>query len=101
MLQTENVEREEIAGPAAALQRHEQFVCLRVSDTGATAFSPASEGAYGATPASQEETGTGWSLTLVSAIIEQHGGWIDYHSEPDQGTRFEIYLPRQGSLEEQ
>ncbi|HKM53983.1 MAG TPA: ATP-binding protein, partial [Isosphaeraceae bacterium] len=38
--------------------------------------------------------GAGLGLALVFGIVEQHHGWIDCLSETDQGTCFEIYLPR-------
>ncbi len=37
--------------------------------------------------------GTGLGLPVVYGIVTQHGGWIDVQSAPDQGTRFEIFLP--------
>jgi CheY-like chemotaxis protein len=37
--------------------------------------------------------GTGLGLSTVYGIIRQHGGWIQVHSKPGQGSRFEIFLP--------
>jgi len=38
--------------------------------------------------------GTGLGLAVVFGIIRQHHGWIDCRSEPGEGTRFDVYLPR-------
>ncbi|TAN41072.1 MAG: PAS domain S-box protein [Nitrospirae bacterium] len=37
--------------------------------------------------------GTGLGLYMVHSIINNHGGYINLYSEPDKGTRFNIYLP--------
>ena len=37
--------------------------------------------------------GTGLGLSTTMAIVKGHGGFLRVHSEPDQGTRFSIYLP--------
>ena len=39
--------------------------------------------------------GTGLGLAITKAIVEQHGGEIDYESRPGQGTCFWIILPRE------
>jgi signal transduction histidine kinase len=42
---------------------------------------------------STKERGTGLGLAVVQQIVEGHGGKIDVKSRPQQGTRFEIWLP--------
>ncbi len=38
--------------------------------------------------------GTGLGLSIVYGAIKQAGGWIVVHSNPGQGARFDLYLPR-------
>ena len=38
--------------------------------------------------------GTGLGMFISYGIVTQNGGNIIVHSEPDSGTRFEVYLPR-------
>ena len=71
------------------------YVLLRVSDTGlgmdeatlSHIFEP-----YFTTKA--PGYGTGLGLSTVYGIIHQGGGHIEVHSSLNQGTSFEVYLPR-------
>jgi two-component system cell cycle sensor histidine kinase/response regulator CckA len=38
--------------------------------------------------------GTGLGLSTVYGIVRQHDGFIEVRSAPDEGTVFEVYLPR-------
>jgi PAS domain S-box-containing protein len=38
--------------------------------------------------------GTGLGLLMTKKIVQEHGGSIDYESEPGRGTTFKIRLPR-------
>ena len=43
---------------------------------------------------SKTQQGTGLGLALTKSLIEMHCGRIDFQSEPGQGTRFRVWLPR-------
>ena len=74
------------------------FVRLGVRDDGpviapemiASIFDPFA----GGKPAARS---TGMGLAMVQGIIEQHQGWAECTSSPEQGTWFNLYLPRAGS----
>ncbi len=40
--------------------------------------------------------GTGLGLSLVYGIVQEHGGRVEVISSLAKGTRFEVYLPREG-----
>ena len=40
--------------------------------------------------------GTGFGLSLVQAIVEEHDGYVKAHSVPGQGASFYVYLPMVG-----
>jgi signal transduction histidine kinase/CheY-like chemotaxis protein len=41
----------------------------------------------------QTGKGTGLGLAVVHGIVESHGGLIELHTIPGQGTRFDVYFP--------
>ena len=42
--------------------------------------------------------GTGLGLSVAYGIVRDHGGWIAVESEVGRGSRFSIYLPRDGEF---
>lgn len=37
--------------------------------------------------------GTGLGLSVTYSVVKNHGGWINFYSEPEKGTEFLMYLP--------
>jgi len=42
---------------------------------------------------SNKSGGTGLGLSLTRRIVQEHGGSLDFHSEPGRGTTFRLQLP--------
>jgi two-component system cell cycle sensor histidine kinase/response regulator CckA len=97
LLQTENLRREADSGNATDQRHSEDFVCLRVGDTGGGIPTNVQARMFEPFFTTKGEKGTGMGLALVSAIVTSHGGWIDCRSELGKGTCFEVYLPRDTS----
>jgi PAS domain S-box-containing protein len=93
-LQTGNVNPSDDGRNLTLRNRREEFVRLRVSDTGAGIPPDVQGRIFEPFFTTKGPGGTGMGLAVVSAIVTSHGGWIDCHSEVGRGTRFEVYLPR-------
>jgi PAS domain S-box-containing protein len=97
LLSTENVAVDEDYVRQHLDARPGEFVRLRVEDTGQgippeqlpRIFEP-----FFTTKGPGK--GTGLGLAMVFGIIKQHEGWIDCTSKVNEGTCFDIYLPRTG-----
>ncbi len=70
------------------------FVCVRVTDTGkgipqehlARIFEP-----FFTTK--EIGKGSGLGLATVYGIVQQHGGWVEVESTPENGSTFSVFLP--------
>lgn len=72
-------------------QRYRQCAVISISDTG-PGIPSALQGQIFYPMVSGRSAGTGLGLSLAHSLVHQHGGKIEFHSEPGQ-TCFNIFLP--------
>ncbi len=71
-----------------------EFVCFSIQDTGYGMDKETLDKIFEPFFTTKEPgKGTGLGLSVVYGIVEQHGGWINVDSKPNEGTTFYIYLP--------
>ncbi len=70
------------------------YLCLGISDTGKGMDEPTMAKAFDPYYTTKKQgQGTGLGLSLVLAIVQEHKGFIEVSSKPEQGTAFHLYFP--------
>ncbi len=93
-IKTANVTVDEEYARTSAEAVPGRFVCLSVADTGAGMDHPTLRQIFEPFfTTKRPDEGTGLGLSVVYAMVKQHGGWINVYSEPGHGATFKIYLP--------
>ncbi|HOI96469.1 MAG TPA: response regulator [Syntrophobacter fumaroxidans] len=88
-----NVELDEDTADLHAVERGE-YVQIEVSDTGIGMDPKTRERVFEPFFTTKEMgRGTGLGLASAYAIIKNHGGFMEVHSEPGIGTTFRLFLP--------
>jgi len=87
-------EREDL--PLGKLVPGKHYCHLTIQDNG-IGFSPEYQerifGVFQRLHGKKEYEGTGIGLAIVKKLIDNHGGWMTATGSPDNGAKFDIYLP--------
>src|SRR5712692_10284436 len=83
----------------SSARQRDEMVVVAVADTGpglaaedvATIFEK-----YRQARSTSLQEGTGLWLSIVKALVEAQGGWVEVSSTPGQGTSFMVFLPGSG-----
>lgn len=82
-------------------REYEMFVCINIADTGIGIAEEETARIFQRfyrSPAVSEEKGVGIGLYLAREIVEKQGGYIRVRSEPEKGSVFSVFLPKQQNM---
>jgi len=101
-LAAENIRIEAAAARVLPGAKVGPYVLLRIADTGMGIDPEIADRIFDPFFTTKgPDKGTGLGLSTVMGIVRSHGGFIQFTSQPGQGTEFSVYLPAQpGETEE-
>jgi signal transduction histidine kinase len=100
-IETGMAELDEVACRARPGAAPGRYVRLRITDTGAGLTPQQIEHLFEPFHSTQPSgRGNGLGLAVVYGIVRQHEGFIEVDSLEGRGTRFDVYIPSSGELEE-
>ena len=76
------------------VKQPQDYLLVEISDNGVGMDQETKDNLFSLFFSSKGSKGTGLGLFISNKIIEQHGGRIAIKSEPNQGARFTIKIPR-------
>jgi len=94
-IKTENYYADELMGKLGVIPRGE-YVRLTVRDTGSgiiPEIMPKIFDPFFTTKTTSRRHGSGLGLSVVHAVMEDHGGYVDLESTPGVGTSVYLYFP--------
>ena len=100
-ISTKNVTAQECAAYGEKALAAGDYVLIEVADTGSGIPPEVKDKIFEPFFTTKEVgKGTGLGLAMVYGIVKQTGGWVFCDSEPGEGARFRIFLPRYVPVEE-
>lgn len=85
---------EALASTFTPLQLQSEYVCIRIRDTGVGMNEEQLEKIFGTFFTTRiKHSGTGLGLAIVKRVMQSHGGHVDIHSVPNNGTEVRLFFP--------
>jgi signal transduction histidine kinase len=88
------IDRQAAKPPEGVDATHGQYVRIQVRDNGSGIPDDIHDQLFEPFfTTKQVGQGTGLGLSIAYGIVQDHGGWIDFTTNPGKGSEFSVYLP--------